>query len=209
MDDNRMTRWLRGAEAEAPAKAGESPRPGSAADALSRIRPEMGSATPRTSDTADTATKDITMDQVQTTPPTESPSVAVIVAGTRVKMEYESDKDINIYGEVEGRLVVNRLFVGAGAVVSGNVQAAEIRNHGRITGEITAGSLILYKGCEVSGEVKCRTLGVQPGSTLKARIDADVTQQIEAGDRQNAPLGSTGFEADFSGATALRVVSTR
>ncbi len=138
----------------------------------------------------------------------ESPTETVLSAKITIRgAEIESDEDLTVYGRfVEGKVRVRRLTLKPGAVVSGQVVAQEIRSEGTVEGNITAEQIILYRGSLLVGEVKCEVLGVQPGSTIRARVDADVSQQIEEGAPRKAAAQPAGCDADFLERGGLRLI---
>lgn len=128
--------------------------------------------------------------------------------------EISSDEDFTSYGQIlDGKIHVRKLVIPAGAVMTGQIAAHEIRCHGTMEGDIKADSVILYNGASVSGDVKCRTIGVQPGTTLRgARIDAERSEAVDVSATQPGrapaplPAPTTGFEGDFR-MPPLRVVA--
>lgn len=123
-------------------------------------------------------------------------------SGSRIN----STEDMVIYGKVlDTELRVRNLTVMTGGEVSGEIEAEHIRSFGTVRGKVKAGKFIAHKGSLTDGEVRCEELGVQPGCIIRARVDADQTQQVGY-DPAKPMTTPTGFEAEFPAATRLQLV---
>jgi cytoskeletal protein CcmA (bactofilin family) len=113
----------------------------------------------------------------------EAPAVSVLSPKITVRnAEIETDEDLTIHGSyLDGKLRVRRLTIAQGATVTGEVRAAHVVCHGSLQASVTADAIYVMKGAALGGTIKCRTLGIQPGSVIKATIDADTTEQVEHG----------------------------
>ena len=117
----------------------------------------------------------------------------------------DGDQDLKVEGTfMETRMRVHRLTIEPGGTVSGEITAHEIRSYGSMDGTIRAKHVYLYEGSKVTGDLQCDVLGVKPGSSVRARVDANVTEQIgaepapgHAAQAAQAVQGPSPFDPDF------------
>jgi cytoskeletal protein CcmA (bactofilin family) len=136
----------------------------------------------------------------------ETPVTSVLSPKITIRnAEIETDEDFTVHGKyLEGKLRVRKLTIAQGATVTGEVNAAHVVCHGSLQATVKADALFVMRGAAVGGNIKCRTLGIQPGSMIKATIDADITEQVEQGIPSAGPV--QGMAASFEEFPTLRVV---
>lgn len=150
----------------------------------------------------------VTADQEEKEVPTESVlSPKFIIRNA----EISSEEDLTIHGQwLDGKLRVRRLVVAQGATVTGDIVAVEIKNYGSLSGNVKTESLFLYKGSTLLGDATCQSVGIQVGSTVRARIDADATQVVSEDARApNLLLGtaSSTFDGEFPNPQNVHVLA--
>ncbi|MBN9545862.1 MAG: polymer-forming cytoskeletal protein [Alphaproteobacteria bacterium] len=84
--------------------------------------------------------------------------------------DLESDGELQIYGNVRGQVCADRLVVGAGGFLEGDVIARDVHIEGRMEGRIFALNVTLDSGAEVNGRIFHNTITVAKGARIDARM---------------------------------------
>ncbi len=86
--------------------------------------------------------------------------------GSKVIGTIIADSDIRIDGQVEGDLQCKgKVVIGKSGIIKGIVECQNAEIHGKINGKITVSdTLSLRLTSTIDGEVKTRTLIVEPGA---------------------------------------------
>jgi cytoskeletal protein CcmA (bactofilin family) len=84
--------------------------------------------------------------------------------------DLESDGELQIFGNVRGQVCADRLVVGAGAYLEGDVIARDVHIEGRMEGRIFALNVTLDSGAEVNGRIFHNTITVAKGARIDARM---------------------------------------
>jgi cytoskeletal protein CcmA (bactofilin family) len=92
-------------------------------------------------------------------------SKAVTVNG-----DLESDGELHIYGNVRGQVCADRLVVGSGGYLEGDVIARDVLIEGRMEGRIFALNVTLDSAAEVTGRIFHNTITVVKGARIDARM---------------------------------------
>jgi hypothetical protein len=92
-------------------------------------------------------------------------SKAVTVLG-----DLESDGELHIYGNVRGQVCADRLVVGPGGHLEGDVIARDVIIEGRMEGRIFALNVTLDSAAEVTGRIFHNTITVAKGARIDARM---------------------------------------
>jgi cytoskeletal protein CcmA (bactofilin family) len=87
-----------------------------------------------------------------------------------VKGELESDGEVVIHGNVTGQVCADRLVVGAGGYMEGDIIARDVRIEGRLSGRIFALNVTLEAAAEVTGRIFHNTITVAKGARIDARM---------------------------------------
>jgi cytoskeletal protein CcmA (bactofilin family) len=77
---------------------------------------------------------------------------------------------LDITGEIEGDFSGRAITVHLGASVVGSLGARSVIVHGLVRGTIQAGTIALGKTARVEGELHYRTLSVDQGAEVEARL---------------------------------------
>ena len=97
--------------------------------------------------------------------PTSHLSKAITISG-----DLESDGELQIYGNVSGQVCADRLVVGPGGFLEGDVIARDVHIEGRLEGRIFALNVTLDSAAEVNGRIFHNTITVAKGARIDARM---------------------------------------
>ncbi|MES2292145.1 MAG: polymer-forming cytoskeletal protein [Pseudomonadota bacterium] len=87
-----------------------------------------------------------------------------------VNGDLESDGELHIYGNVRGQVCADRLVVGPGGYLEGDVIARDVHIEGRLAGRIFALNVTLDSAAEVTGRIFHNTITVAKGARIDARM---------------------------------------
>lgn len=98
----------------------------------------------------------------------------LIGRGIRVKGEVTGEGALEVEGEIEGRVALDRLTVGPTGVVAAEVSVADAIIAGRSSGRLEASRRLEVKGtATVEGEVSAPALVIEEGAVFKGRVHMD------------------------------------
>lgn len=95
---------------------------------------------------------------------------AVVRRNRKIEGDICGHGDLNLQGEVAGKIHVDQLLVGAAGVVCGDVLAQTVRIFGKVKGAVTARHIIIEPGAVVEGELNYESLTVAPNAELIAKF---------------------------------------
>ena len=78
--------------------------------------------------------------------------------------------EMQIDGQVEGDISCQRLLVGEGGRISGEVTAEIVQVHGELTGKINASTVLITKSGRVTGDVTQDSLEIEAGASMEGRL---------------------------------------
>ena len=87
-----------------------------------------------------------------------------------VRGDLDSDGEVVIHGYVTGQVCADRLVLGAGGFLEGDIIARDVRIEGRLSGRIFALNVTLDADAEVSGRIFHNTITVAKGARIDARM---------------------------------------
>jgi len=87
-----------------------------------------------------------------------------------VKGQLETTGVVHIYGTVNGQITADRLVIGAGGVVEGDIIANDVRIGGRFTGRIFARHVTLDGSADITGRIFHHTVTVAKGARIDGRM---------------------------------------
>ncbi|MBV9331399.1 MAG: polymer-forming cytoskeletal protein [Alphaproteobacteria bacterium] len=82
----------------------------------------------------------------------------------------DSDGEVCVEGNVLGQVNVDRLVVGSGGYVEGDVVAREVRVEGRLRGRVFAFNVTLDASADVIGRIFHHTVTVAKGARIDGRM---------------------------------------
>jgi cytoskeletal protein CcmA (bactofilin family) len=91
----------------------------------------------------------------------------------RIKGDISSADELQVNGEVEGRLdLQSRLTIGPKGKVDANIKATEVVVSGAIHGNVEAATrIVLRNGANLVGDVKTAGIVIEDGAYFKGGID--------------------------------------
>ncbi|MDO8605288.1 MAG: polymer-forming cytoskeletal protein [Phaeospirillum sp.] len=99
-------------------------------------------------------------------------SLPLSVIGPDVKIvgNIITQGEMQIDGQVEGDIACQRLLVGEGGRISGEVTAEIVQVHGELNGKINASSVLITKSGRVTGDVTQDSLEIEAGASMEGRL---------------------------------------
>lgn len=82
----------------------------------------------------------------------------------------ETDGEVHVHGSVLGRINADRLVVGSGGYVEGDVVARDVKIGGRFNGRIFAFNVTLDKTADVTGRIFHHFVTVERGARIDGRM---------------------------------------
>ena len=108
----------------------------------------------------------------------------IIGIGTEVNGDIASEGDLRVDGKITGNVVVKqRLVLGAGAIIKGNVKATNAIVTGDLEGNIVVGDTLLLKDSSyISGDISTNKLIIESGARFNGKCSMNVTEKIDPTD---------------------------
>ncbi len=119
-----------------------------------------------------------------------------------------STGDLQIDGTVQGDITCRSVTIGEKAVVTGSVNAEEIRVCGMVSGQLNANTITLASTAKVVGDIKHKSIAIEAGAQVEGQFrriseHSDYTAKVvEALPGQTAALGSPAGDSSFSNASS-------
>ncbi len=103
----------------------------------------------------------------------------------RIVGEVSSDEELQLDGDLEGKLVLkNRLTIGPDSKVKANIKAKEVVVFGTVHGNVEAEQRItLRTGATLVGDVKTAGIVIEDGAYFKGGIDISRPEPAQAAPR--------------------------
>lgn len=97
---------------------------------------------------------------------------SVIGQGTVVRGNVRGDGSVEIYGRVDGNVVVTGdVTLGESASVHGDVSGARISIGGTVTGDLTGTeAVVLERAAQVSGDITAPRVGIEEGARVRGAL---------------------------------------
>lgn len=93
-----------------------------------------------------------------------APARCVIDAGLVITGNLESERDVQLDGELRGDITCTQLVISRDATLLGNVVAEEVVVRGKVKGIIRAGQVMLQDTARVESEIFHKSLIVEQGA---------------------------------------------
>lgn len=102
--------------------------------------------------------------------------------GSRIIGNIIADRDFRIDGEVQGDVQCNgKVVVGQSGVLNGRVTCINAEIGGRVVGDISVSeSLTLHSTANIEGDVRTKTLIVEPSAVLNGTCSMKPVQELTA-----------------------------
>lgn len=113
--------------------------------------------------------------------PGEPAGLTIIAVGTTVAGDISSEGVVKVEGTVEGTVrAATQLLIAAGAVIRGDIFAAEVVAGGEVHGGIQAGDRVeIQAGALVAGDIRTQRLHIADGG----RVNGQITMEPGPGER--------------------------
>ena len=113
--------------------------------------------------------------------PGEAAGLTIIAVGTTVAGDISSEGVVKVEGTVEGTVRAGtQLLIAAGALIRGDIFAAEVVAGGEIHGGIHAGERVeIQAGALVAGDIRTQRLHIADGG----RVNGQITMELSPGER--------------------------
>ena len=82
----------------------------------------------------------------------------------------DTEGDLHVHGKVHGRINADRLILGQGGYIEGDIVARDVRVGGRLSGRIFAFSVTLDSSAEITGRVFHHIVTVAKGARIDGRM---------------------------------------
>jgi cytoskeletal protein CcmA (bactofilin family) len=96
--------------------------------------------------------------------------LSVIGADVRIVGDIITQGEMQIDGQVDGDITCQRLVVGEGARIAGEVSAETVEVHGELRGKINAGSVVIARTARVYGDVTHESLEIEAGAQMEGHL---------------------------------------
>ena len=101
------------------------------------------------------------------------PARAVINAGLHIKGDLETDGEVQIDGQVTGKVSCAHLMVGTDGAIIGDVDAKEVVIRGKVNGTIRTARLALLETAHVVGDIFYATMSMEEGANFVGASNKD------------------------------------
>ena len=118
-----------------------------------------------------------------------APSRSVIDACLVINGNLQSERDVQVDGELNGDIRCSQLIVSRDATINGNIVADEVVVRGKVKGIIRADQVMLQDTAQVESEIFHKSLVIEQGAIFdgqscrideQARASADLTPESES-----------------------------
>jgi cytoskeletal protein CcmA (bactofilin family) len=106
--------------------------------------------------------------------PSYRPHAATLIAkGVKLEGEFTSQGDVQIEGEVQGKITAaGTLTVGAEAAITADVTADEAVISGVLNGNLTVTrQLVLHSSARIKGDIVAERVSVESGAVIDGRVE--------------------------------------
>ncbi len=100
---------------------------------------------------------------------------SVVGQGTVVRGNVRGEGSIEIYGRVDGNVVVTGdVTLGENASVSGDVSGARVSVGGIVTGDLTGTeAVIIERAAQITGDITAPRVGIEEGARVRGALRTD------------------------------------
>ncbi len=119
------------------------------------------------------------------------PAISVLGADLSVTGDVVSAGPVRLDGRVEGDIRAPHLTVGAGARVSGRIEADTARIDGTVSGHLDVRDVVLSETAKVTGDILHQNLSIEFGAQVEGNFKRRPSQTApDTGDRPAAAAKS-------------------
>jgi cytoskeletal protein CcmA (bactofilin family) len=140
------------------------------------------------------------------------PVPTIISADMTIRGDLIGTCDLQIEGNVLGRIECDHLVIAANASVEGDVVAKAVRISGAFDGSLSAETITVVASGTLSGEIEYETLVIEAGARLEGQCrrlaKSGKDETLMSDNRDEKLLSGTTDETLLSGTTETAVEST-
>ena len=118
-----------------------------------------------------------------------APSRSVIDACLVINGNLQSERDVQVDGELNGDIRCSQLIVSRNATVNGNIVAEEVVVRGRVKGVIRAGQVMLQDTARVESEIFHKSLIIEEGACFDGE-SRRIAEPANAAPRESEPAAA-------------------
>src|ERR1041385_3608527 len=121
---------------------------------------------------------------------------SVIGQGTVVRGNVRGDGSIEIYGRVDGNVIVSGdVTLGENGSIRGDVSGVRISIGGAVTGDLTgAEAILIERAAQVAGDVTAPRIGIEEGARVRGAVQTEEpggTGSTRSAEPRRAPRPAT------------------
>jgi cytoskeletal protein CcmA (bactofilin family) len=134
-------------------------------------------------------------------PRTQSGGVPLSVIGADVRIvgDIITQGEMQIDGQVDGDITCQRLLVGEGGRISGEVTAETVQVHGELHGKVNAQRVVIARSARVVGDITHESLEIEAGAAMEGHCHRrSGAPKVEAKAAEMAARKSNGATAPSS-----------
>lgn len=107
----------------------------------------------------------------------------IIGAGTKIKGDLISEGDFRVDGHIEGEVSVRqRLVLGEGGVITGDIEARDAIIAGHLKGNIHVHeTLVLKPTAKIDGDISTNKIVIESGATFNGRCSMNISVNQQSG----------------------------
>lgn len=106
----------------------------------------------------------------KTAPARDSADPSRLGRALTVKGLVETGGELHIHGNVEGRINADRIVLGSGGTIEGDIVARDVCIQGRMIGRIFAPNVAVESSADVQGRIFHNTVSVAMGARVDGRM---------------------------------------
>lgn len=99
--------------------------------------------------------------------PPRTSGLSVIGADVRIVGDIITQGEMQIDGQVDGDIACQRLVVGEGGRIAGEVTAEMVQVHGELHGKVNAVTVVIAKSARVVGDITHESLEIEAGAFME------------------------------------------
>jgi cytoskeletal protein CcmA (bactofilin family) len=111
-----------------------------------------------------------------------APACSIIDTGLTITGNLQSDRDVQVDGEINGDVHCSHLTVSKGGTITGNIVADEVVIRGRVNGTIRALQVVLQDTAHVESDIFHNSLIIEQGAVFDGQSQRQADPKAQAQD---------------------------
>jgi cytoskeletal protein CcmA (bactofilin family) len=125
-----------------------------------------------------------------------APSCSIIDTGLVITGNLQSERDVQVDGEINGDVHCAHLTVSKGGTINGNIVAEEVVIRGKVKGTIRAMQVVLQDTAHVESDIFHSSLIIEQGAIFDGQSQRQADPRAQAGDLRAAAKAAKGGGSD-------------